>query len=185
MLFPVPSYERGPIPQTTYRRRPSDGRLLKEQLTYYPSVEDNVWMDLALDLAEEAGESGDNAVGCVLVTQNDRVFATQTREFRDGTLLGHAELLAYMQAQPEVGRDLSHSRLYCSAEPCYQCSGLYDSGRLGMLLVAASKVDAPSFFRKPNTLDHIWSTTRRELVVVEGLRKARAIEILHKYNKKH
>lgn len=178
------SMERGPLIMRTYYRAPS-GKLNKREEPYYPTIDDNTWMDLAIDLAEEAGENGDNAVGSVLVAPGDRVYGTQTREFRDGNLLGHAEILAYMQAQPEIGRDLRQCRLYCSAEPCFQCAGLYDVGRIGMLFVAANKVDAPKFFRKPNTLDHIWKKTRRELIVVEGLRKARAIEVLNKYQKKH
>ena len=176
--------EHGPLPMRTYHRAPS-GKLLQRVEDYYPTTDDNVWMELALDLAEEAGENGDNAVGSVLVAPGDRVFGTQTREFRDGNLLGHAEILAYNLAQPEIGRDLRQCRLYCSAEPCHQCAGLYDVGRIGMLFVATKKVEAPKFFRKPNTLNHIWKTTRRELIVVEGLKRARGVVILEKYAKKH
>jgi tRNA(Arg) A34 adenosine deaminase TadA len=156
-----------------------------EEGTYTPDNYDRHNMDQALDAAEKAGQAGDNAVGCAYVLPDGQVIVSQTREFRDQDLQGHAEQIGYRFIQPFVGRELKNTRLYTIAEPCYGCAYMLDKGSLNTLFLAANKSDAPEFFRNPDTLDHIWKKTRRTLKVVSGLRKSRALEILATYPKKH
>ncbi len=172
------------LPMRTYIPTDRNGATIEDG--EYTVTDSDLWhMNSALREAEIAGREGDNAVGCTLVLPDNAAITTQTREFRDKHLGHHAEELAYNLAQPRIGRDLSGSRAYCTAEPCFGCAYRFDKGSLGMLFIAAAKTDAPEFFRNPETLDHIWSKTRRTLTVVSGLQTARAIDLLVRYQKKH
>jgi tRNA(Arg) A34 adenosine deaminase TadA len=168
------------LPMQIYR-----GGGVVEEALYETTPRDYAYMDLTLDEAEQAGEHGDNAVACTLVLPNGSVISAQTQEFRDNHLSRHAEEIAYDMVQPMVGRNLSGVRAYSPTEPCYGCAYRFDKGALGILFVAAAKTDAPEFFRNPDTLDHIWKTTRRELRVVWGLRRSRALDVLTRFPKKH
>lgn len=156
----------------------------RTNIKYAPTFQDNEMMGIAIDQAREAFEAGDNPIGCVYVTPEGK-YPAQTREFRDNNLEAHAEKLGYSMIQGAVGRDLSGSILYTTAEPCYGCAYMLDKGNIGMLFIAADKKDAPGFFRNPDTLDKIWSGSRRQLTVVRGLRKVEAIELLTAESKRH
>jgi tRNA(Arg) A34 adenosine deaminase TadA len=153
--------------------------------SYIPTEHDYRMMDVALEQADLAGQNRDNPIGCVYVSPNGELEVAQTWEFRRNSLLAHAEMIGYGKIQPEAGRDLTDYSLYTIAEPCFGCAYMLDKGDIGTLFVGAKKTDAPDFFRNEDTLDAIWSKTRRTLRVVSGLRAARAVEILTNYGKQH
>lgn len=169
-----------PLKTETYR---PDGEMVHGQ--YVPTEHDYLMMDLAMEAAEQAGLGGDTPVGAVYVPEDGEPVVTQTREFRDHDLEAHAEKRGYEMIQPKAGRDLSGYTLYSNMEPCHGCAYMLDKGDLGKLFAAARKTDFPEFFRNGDTLAHIWTRSRRELTVVYGLRKARAIEIFTTFPKKH
>lgn len=152
---------------------------------YIVSPADYDRMDQALEEAQRALDAGDSPIGSMLVTPNN-VYPTRTTEFSDNDLFGHAEMNGVKAARTEVGRDLSKCILYTTAEPCVGCSYILDKGQLGMLVIAASRDDAPEFFRKRDiTLDTIWSKSRRTLTVVKGLRVVEAASLLTASTKRH
>jgi tRNA(Arg) A34 adenosine deaminase TadA len=173
------------LPMRTYIPGPNGDGATIEEGEYVVNGDDIHHMNNALWHAESAGMEGDNAVGCTLVVPDVIALSTGTREFRDKHLAHHAEELGYDAIQPHVGRDLSRTTAYCTAEPCFGCAYRFDKGSLGRLFIAATKADAPEFFRNPDTLDHIWRTTRRTLTVVTGLQTERSVELLTRYRKKH
>lgn len=154
-------------------------------IDYVASQRDCEMMDLALAEAEKAAAAGDSPIGAVLVHPYHGVFPAHTTEFEDKDLLGHAEQNAYKAAQANVGRDLGECVLYTTAEPCFQCAYMLDKGGLGALHVAAMRNDAPGFFRRKDVVESVWGGSRRNLTVISGLRKARAVALLTEDNKKH
>jgi len=62
---------------------------------------------------------------------------------------------------------------------------MLDKGRIGMLFVAASRPEGNGFFRRPDTLHQVWSSSRRTLTVVRGLLEIRAAELLTTDARKH
>lgn len=160
-----------PLGMLTYVGTGHNGPTVVELGEYIPTDHDFMKMDEALEQVHLAGLGGDTPIGCAYVAPDGQTVATQTREFRDQNLLGHAEHRGYGLIQDEAGRDLSDYTLYTTMEPCFGCAYMLDKGNLGRLFISAWKGDAPEFFRNPDTLDHIWSKTRRQLIVIAGLRK--------------
>jgi tRNA-specific adenosine deaminase 2 len=87
---------------------------------------DAAFMRLALKEAENALESGEVPVGCVIIDQHGEVLSSgfnKTNESRNGTR--HAELVA-MDKLMYAGRVgdalLSSCRLYVTCEPCIMCA---------------------------------------------------------------
>ncbi len=97
---------------------------------------DEVYMELALDQARQAGEAGEVPIGAVLVDAQGQVVAAarnRREEWQDAT--AHAELIALREACAALGRwRLSDCCLYVTLEPCPMCSGAILNARLGRLV---------------------------------------------------
>jgi tRNA(adenine34) deaminase len=89
------------------------------------------YMKEALQLAKEAGETGDVPVGCVIVRGGEIIAKGRNRREKDQNALGHAELEAIRQACEVLGGwRLSGCRLYVTLEPCPMCAGGIISARI-------------------------------------------------------
>ena len=95
---------------------------------------DPTFMDLALKAAENARESGEVPIGCVIVL-NNRVIATAgNRTLTDRDPTAHAEILAIRQATAAVGSErLIDCDLYVTLEPCTMCAGAVSLARIRRL----------------------------------------------------
>ena len=100
---------------------------------------DPTFMDLALKAAENARESGEVPIGCVIVL-NNRVIATAgNRTLTDRDPTAHAEILAIRQATAAVGSErLPDCDLYVTLEPCSMCAGAVSLARIRRLYYGAA-----------------------------------------------
>src|SRR5262245_59427126 len=82
-----------------------------------------VWMRRCLELARQAQESGERAVGAVIVLEG-RLLAEAYEQVKSHLdVAGHAELIAIRQACQVLGAmDLTGCTLYTNVEPCWMCS---------------------------------------------------------------
>ncbi|GAB4026126.1 nucleoside deaminase [Spirosoma koreense] len=100
---------------------------------------DEYFMDIALGLAEEAGDDGEIPVGAVVVCRN-RLIAkarNQTEQLTDVT--AHAELMAITAASEYLGgKYLTDCTMYVTLEPCVMCAGALFWAQLGRLVIGAS-----------------------------------------------
>jgi tRNA(adenine34) deaminase len=95
-------------------------------------------MRLALDLAREAGESGEVPVGCVLVAGDEIVGKGRNSPIEMLDPTAHAEMLALRQGAIAVGNyRLSEATLYCTLEPCPMCAGALVAARVKTLVFGA------------------------------------------------
>ncbi len=153
--------------------------------SFTPSMDDYDNMGIALEEAKKAKEKGDSPIGAVLITPDGEKFPAHTTEFQDDDLIGHAEMHCVENARNKIGRNLGACMLLTTAEPCLGCAYFLDKGSLGMLIVGATREDAPEFFRRRDTLHTVWKDSRRNLTVVKGLRKIEAAELLTAQSKRH
>ena len=164
-------------------QQPYSGHLWKPDQEAYRN------MRIALQEAEKAKNEGNPPVGAVIVSRINnqmRKFAAHSTEITDDDLDRHAEYNAYHQLQPFVGRDSSTSVAFTTAEPCDSCAHRFIQGGLPQLVIAASYAEAPAFFRPRRlTLDHKLRDSGRSMLVVRGLLKAEALELLTAENKRH
>jgi tRNA(adenine34) deaminase len=104
-----------------------------------PTPDDNAFMDIALDQARRAGESGDVPVGAVLVRDNKVVASAGNRTARDRDPTAHAELLVVRDAAESLDDwRLGGCTLYVTLEPCAMCAGAIVLARLGRLVYGAA-----------------------------------------------
>ena len=107
--------------------------------------QDETYMRLALDLAEEAAQAGEVPVGCV-ITLGDRVVGRgRNRREGDKTALAHAELEAIAQACRTLGGwRLWQCTLYVTLEPCPMCAGAIINARIPRVVYGAADPKAGS-----------------------------------------
>ncbi len=100
---------------------------------------DEYFMEMALALAEEAGDAGEIPVGAVVVCRN-RIIGkgrNQTEQLADVT--AHAEMVAITAATQALGsKYLPGCTLYVTLEPCTMCAGAIFWAQLGRLVIGAA-----------------------------------------------
>ncbi|WP_414430086.1 tRNA adenosine(34) deaminase TadA [Alcanivorax sp. IL3] len=103
-------------------------------------MNDEIWMQRALELARQGAEVGEVPVGAVLV-RDDQVLGegfNQPIIAHDPT--AHAEVVALRAAaETEQNYRLPGSTLYVTLEPCTMCFGALVHARVARLVYAASE----------------------------------------------
>ena len=102
------------------------------------SHEDDRYMQLAYQLAEQAFEEGEIPVGAVIVAEGHIIAKAynQTEKLNDPT--AHAEMLALTAAFDRLGsKYLTDCTLFVTLEPCTMCAGALYWAQLKRLVYAA------------------------------------------------
>jgi len=96
------------------------------------------WMEMALQLAQQAAEAGEIPVGAVVVDgENNLIAEAFNRKETDRDPTAHAEILAIRAAAKKLQNwHLNQCTLYVTLEPCPMCTGAIIQGRLGLLVYA-------------------------------------------------
>ena len=105
---------------------------------------DLYFMNIALELAKEAGERGEVPVGAIIVDKNDEIIskAYNLRE-TDKNAVAHAELIAIQDACKTLGGwRLSGCTLYVTLEPCPMCTGAIVNSRIERVVFGAYDMQA-------------------------------------------
>ena len=105
-------------------------------ISEHPNIpSDKTYMQVALDLAQEAYRAEEVPVGAVLVKDGE-ILATgfnQREDLQDPT--AHAELLAIRTAAEVLGSwRLTDTTLYVTLEPCAMCAGAIIQSRISRLV---------------------------------------------------
>ena len=97
------------------------------------------YMSIALQLAQEAGADGEAPVGCVVVDSFGAVIGRgRNRREKTNSALAHAELEAIEDACSTLGDwRLSGCSLYVTLEPCPMCAGAIIMSRIDKLFYGA------------------------------------------------
>lgn len=97
------------------------------------------YMNLALQLAQEAAEHGEVPVGAVIVREG-RIIGrawNQVEMLKDPT--AHAEIIAITQAAAAIGDwRLENTTLYVTKEPCPMCAGAIVLARIPLVVWGVS-----------------------------------------------
>ena len=99
---------------------------------------DQLYMDMALELAKEAAAEGEVPVGCVIVCDGQVVGRGRNRRETAKTALGHAEIEAIADACKNLGGwRLWKCTLYVTLEPCPMCAGAIINARIPRVVFGA------------------------------------------------
>jgi tRNA(adenine34) deaminase len=96
-------------------------------------------MQVALQQAHLASESGDVPVGAVVVHEGQIIAARHNEREAKGDPTAHAEILALRDAATALGRWRLHDcTLVVTLEPCVMCAGALINARVKTLVYAAA-----------------------------------------------
>jgi tRNA(Arg) A34 adenosine deaminase TadA len=104
------------------------------------STEDRRYLRLAVDLAREALDAGDDPFGTVLVTgDGEVVFRDRNRTVTDGSPLLHPEYTAAAWAVENIlVAERGSCTVYTSGEHCPMCAAAHGWAGLGRIVYASS-----------------------------------------------
>lgn len=99
-------------------------------------IDDELWMDLALEEADLAAGAGDVPVGAVAVDASGRVVGRgRNRREVDLDPTAHAEIVALRAAATRLGTwRLGQVTMYVTLEPCLMCAGALLYARIGRVV---------------------------------------------------
>ena len=99
---------------------------------------DEQFMQLALQLAQEAAAEGEVPVGCVIVKDGQVVGTGRNRRETGRSALAHAEIEAIANACKALGGwRLWQCTLYVTLEPCPMCAGAIVNARIPRVVFGA------------------------------------------------
>jgi len=101
---------------------------------------DELFMRMALEEAQKAGERGEVPVGAVIVDENQNVLAgAGNNSISESDPAGHAEMVVMREAGKKIGNyRLLNTSLYVTIEPCVMCAGAMFYARVDRLIYGAS-----------------------------------------------
>lgn len=98
-----------------------------------------LYMQRALELAEQADEMGEVPVGAVIVYKGDIIGEGYNQPIATRDTTAHAEIMAIRQAcKNQRNYRLTDCDMYVSLEPCAMCAGAIVHARIKQLTFAAS-----------------------------------------------
>ena len=86
-------------------------------------MDDDLWMARCLELAKQAGDTGNTPIGTIIVFPGGDTIEALEAVPAGPDPFGHAEVIAVRDAVREFGRRLPvGTTLYTNAEPCFMCA---------------------------------------------------------------
>lgn len=102
-------------------------------------TQDESYLQLALQQAQQAAEAGEVPVGAIIVYGGKVIVAGQNRVLRDLDPTAHAEIVALRAAAQHLSNyRLTGCELYTTLEPCSMCAGAIIHARIARLVYAAA-----------------------------------------------
>ena len=151
-------------------------------------MQDEVFMQKAIELSRLAVAHGNEPFGAVLVRDGEIVFTNENQIYtrHDPTFHSEAGLIREFCAQTGV-TDLRDYTMYSSCEPCFMCSGAMVWVKLGRLVYGASNIELEAILGNEGcccsqmVFDHsFWQPQ-----VTAGVLREESLSILREYFSKH
>lgn len=100
---------------------------------------DELFMEMAMELARQAASEGEVPVGCVIVRDGQVVGRGRNRRETAKSALAHAEIEAIGEACKTLGGwRLWDCTLYVTLEPCPMCAGAIVNARIPRVVFGAT-----------------------------------------------
>lgn len=104
------------------------------------TMNDEMYMRLALKEAKKAYNNGDVPVGCVIVLNDNVIAKAHNLRQKKNDALGHAEVLAIKKACKKLNTwILEDATIYVTLEPCIMCAGAILNARIKRLVYATEE----------------------------------------------
>ncbi|MGC8794460.1 MAG: tRNA adenosine(34) deaminase TadA [Bryobacteraceae bacterium] len=144
-------------------------------------MNDEHYMQQALELARQAAEAGEAPVGAVLVAADGAVLGRGRNSpiaLCDPT--AHAEILALREAAARLRNyRLPGTTLYVTLEPCVMCAGALVAARVQRLVFGARDLRFGGVRSKFRLADSEWLNHRVE--ITEGILAVECLQLLQAF----
>jgi tRNA(adenine34) deaminase len=131
-------------------------------------MQDEIFMQAALEEAQLAAAAGEVPIGAVVVTNGEIIARGQNRVLRYVDPTAHAEIVAIRAAAYALGNyRLLDCELYVTLEPCAMCAGAMVHARLARLVYGASDPKAGAVHSVVEVLNH--PRLNHQMPVTEGV----------------
>jgi tRNA(adenine34) deaminase len=143
-------------------------------------VNDDDWMQIALDEAHQAGLAGDVPVGAVVVADDgSEISRGRNRRELDHDPTAHAEVVALRAASARIGHWRVEATLFVTQEPCPMCAGALVNARVKRLVYGCANPKAGAV----TTLYQLASDPRlnHRIEVVSGVRADECTKVLQAF----
>jgi tRNA(adenine34) deaminase len=141
---------------------------------------DELYMDLALELAREAELAGEVPVGAVVMLSGCVIGRGRNSPIALHDPTAHAEVLALREASQAIGNyRLEGATLYATLEPCVMCAGALVAARVSRLVFGARDLRFGGVRSKFRLADA--EVLNHRLEIVEGVRGAECAELMQRF----
>lgn len=147
-------------------------------------MNDEYFMEKAIELSALAVEHGNEPFGAVLVKNNPIVFTNENQIYTRKDLTFHAEMGLLRLFCAETGiTDLRDYTLYSSCEPCFMCSGAMVWLKLGRLVFSAGNNELENILGNQgcDCSDMVFENSFWKPAVTKGVLREKSLVILEKY----
>jgi tRNA(adenine34) deaminase len=118
-------------------------------------MQDQTFMEAAIEEARLAAERGEVPVGAVIVVEGQIVARAGNRTITESDPTAHAEIAAVREAAAKIGNHrLTGAALYATIEPCAMCAGAMIQARIARLVYGADDPKGGAVRSCFSILDH-------------------------------
>ena len=151
-------------------------------------MQDEFYMEKAIELSKAAVEHGNEPFGAVLVKNDEIVFTNENQIYtkHDPTLHAEFGLIRDFCAASGI-TDLHEYTLYSSCEPCFMCSGAMVWVKLGRLVYGAGNTDLENILGNKGCecSEMVFENSFWKPQVTAGVLREKSMDILASYFKAH
>ena len=142
-------------------------------------MDDDDWMQIALEEARAAAAVGDVPVGSIVVHDDAIIGRGRNRRELDRDPTAHAEIVALRDAASTLGRWRVDATLYVTQEPCPMCAGALVNARVVRLVYGCTNPKAGAV----TTLFAIPTDARlnHRVEVIGGVRSGECAAVLQEF----
>jgi tRNA(adenine34) deaminase len=141
---------------------------------------DEDFLRQALELAQQAEQSGEVPVGAVIVLDGVVIGRGRNATIQTNDPTAHAEILALREAGATVGNyRLDNATLYATLEPCVMCAGALVHARIRRLVFGARDLRFGGVRSKFHLADA--DVLNHRVEIVEGVLGAECTELLQRF----
>ena len=146
-------------------------------------VNDDIFMELALEEARAAWAVGEVPVGAVITCGNDILARAHNLPIRNHDPSAHAEIMAIRAAAKLMANyRLVGATLYVTLEPCIMCCGVIVQARIGRVVFGARDAKSGAVVSLYRLLDD--GKLNHRVAITEGVRGDACAEIMSGFFRK-
>lgn len=138
-------------------------------------MDDEYYMELALEEAQKAYRKNEVPIGCLIVQNNQIIAASYNHKTLDNVATYHAEILAIEKACQYLKTwYLDDCTLYTTVEPCMMCTGAILQARIPKVVYGTTN----------NAFGHLSKIGKTKMEIIKGIKEEECTQILSEFFQK-